>query len=184
MLTEEVSIYDTDSPLWNAVRPLLDAALRLEQGDESYVWHGWSKQQVHAFLKNVPSHCTLLAGVWETSISEDAQEQEVLVLGCLCEVLDGEICSVRTFEALEEAGLPPVKELEPGFEHALEIMRAAKKQVAPVAWALFTDKATWNEWLFADNGDGTVIDKGELLTLLAHQGRCVLLGNQTMHQHP
>ena len=108
----------------------------------------------------------------------------MLVLGCVCEVLKGEICSIRTFKALEEAGLLPMRELEPGFEHAREIMRVAKKLVAPVAWALFTDKVTWDEWLFADDGDGMVIDKGELLALLARQGRCVLLGNQTTHQHP
>jgi hypothetical protein len=92
---------------------------------------------------------------------------------------------------LTSSGLKPTKELEPGFEDALEIMRAARAQVAPVAWALFTDKMTWNEWVFAiaendrkDNGvSDNVMDKGELLATFARQGRCVLMGSQTAHHH-
>ena len=49
-----------------------------------------------------------------------------------------EVRSIRTFEALIAAGLKPIKQLEPSYEEALEIMRAARVQIAPVAWALFT----------------------------------------------
>jgi hypothetical protein len=186
VLTEDVAVLDADSPSWDAVRPLLDAALRLEQAGNTYVWHGWQKRRVEAFLKALPAHCSLLVGVWGTSMREqDAQEQEILVLGCICEVVDGEICSVGTFEALAEAGLRPVQELEPGFEHAYEIMRATKSQIAPAAWALFTDKVTWDEWFFANHENGSgAIDKGEVLTSLARRGRCVLIGTQTAHHHP
>ena len=109
--------------------------------------------------------------------------QESLVVGCVFEVVDGEVCTIRTFEALTEAGLPSVKELEPGFEHASEIMRVVRTQIAPVAWALFTDKTTWNEWLFGDDDKRDAVDKGELLASFARQGRCVLLGSQTVHHH-
>ena len=185
MLTEELLILDAETPLWNAVQPLLDAALRLEQNDDTYSWHGWDKRQINTFLKHLPAHCVLLAGVWETAINEDgAGERESLVVGCVCEVVEGEVCSIRTFESLVDSGLLDVKLLEPGYEHALEIMRAAKKQVAPVAWALFTDKTTWDEWIFSDGNNDMVIDKGELLSSLARQGRCVLMGNQTAHHNP
>jgi hypothetical protein len=110
------------------------------------------------------------------------QEREELMLGCICEVLHGEVCSLRTFESL--TGIPPVKELEPGFEHARELMKATREQVAPVAWALFTDTSTWNEWLFAEGPDNTIIDKGELLAEFARQSRCVLMGSRTQHYHP
>jgi len=178
VLSEELLILDADSSLWHQIRPLLDATLRLEQMDESYAWHGWHKQQINAFLQGLPVHCTLLVGVWETSMDQS----EVLALGCICEISEGQVCSIRTFEAL--ADLPHVQELEPGFEHAFALMQAARVQVAPVAWALFTDKATWDEWLFTENVDGNVVDKGELLATFATQGRCVLLGNQTKHLHP
>ena len=46
--------------------------------------------------------------------------------------------SVPLNEALIAAGLKPIKQLEPGYEDALEIMRMARVQIAPVAWALFT----------------------------------------------
>jgi hypothetical protein len=163
--------------MWQRIGPLLDAALRLEQMDESYAWHGWRKQQINAFLQRLPAHCTLLLGVWETA----TDQREVLALGCVCEVSEGEVRSIRTFEALGD--VPHVQELEPGFEHALTLMQATRAQVAPVAWALFTDKATWDEWLFTEDVDGNVVDKGELLAALATQGRCVLLGNQTKHHH-
>jgi hypothetical protein len=177
VLSEELLIFDADSSLWHQIRPLLDATLQLEQMDESSSWHGWQKQQINAFLQGLPVHCTLLVGVWETS----TDQREVLALGCVCEVSQGQVCSIRTFEALSD--LPHVQELEPGFEHALALMQAAKIQVAPVAWALFTDKATWDEWLFTEEVDGNTVDKGELLATFATQGRCVLLGNQTKHLH-
>jgi hypothetical protein len=110
-------------------------------------------------------------------------EGEQLVLGVACEVVEGEVCSIRTFEALREAGLKPTEQLEPGIDDALEIMRVVKMQVAPVAWGLFTDKATWDEWLFASGEDGGSIDKGELLASFARRGRCVLLGSRTAHHH-
>jgi hypothetical protein len=177
VLSEELLILDADSSLWHQIRPLLDATLRLEQMDESYAWHGWRKLQINAFLQGLPGHCTLLVGVWETS----TDQREALALGCVCEISEGQVCSIRTFEALSD--LPHVQELEPGFEHALTLMQAVRAQVAPVAWALFTDKATWDAWLFTEEVDGKVVDKGELLTTFATQGRCVLLGNQTKHFH-
>jgi hypothetical protein len=178
VLSEELLILDADSALWQPIRPLLDAALQLEQKDESYCWHGWRKQQIGAFLRQLPARCTLLIGVWETSMDD---QREALALGCICEVSAGEVCSVRTFEALSD--LPGVQALEPGFEHAFALMKATTAQVAPVAWALFTDRATWNEWLFTEEVNGKTMDKGELLATFATQGRCVLLGNQTRHHH-
>jgi len=62
-------------------------------------------------------------------------------------------------------------------------MRVVRLQVAPAAWALFTDKPTWDEWILTDDGKSGIVDKGVLLAGLAQQGRCVLLGNQTQHQH-
>lgn len=187
MLAEELSVLDAGTALWNAVRPLLQAALRLDQQDEQYVWHGWSKQAIEKFLHNLPSHCTLLAGVWSIeSVADDEQDSERLVLGMVCEVKDGEICSLRTFEALSDPELPPISALEPGFEHARLLMRAAKTQIAPVAWALFTDKAAWDEWVFGVSDECTgsmALNKGELLASLAEQGRCVLMGSQAMHHH-
>jgi hypothetical protein len=190
VLAEELIVIDADSPLWRGMRPLLDAALRLEQHDEGYTWHGWNKEQVDTFLKGLPTPCSLVAGVWETTPArDDKPEQEQLVLGLVCEVVEGEVRSLRTFEALTEAGLKPMIELEAGLEDALYIMRAAKCAVAPVAWALFTDKPTWNAWIFGDAADAEdnveeeeVIDKGELLTSLARRGQCVLMGSQTTHR--
>ena len=184
MLAEELLVVDADSPLWAAARPFLDVALRLEQNDDSYTWHGWHKQQVEQFLKNLPPECSLVIGVWEMVSGEGAAlEHEPLVLGVACEVVEGEVRSIRTFEALTGAGLKPSKQLEPGIDDALEIMRVVTTQVAPVAWALFTDKATWDEWLFAEERDGAVIDKSDVLASLACQGRCVILGNQVTHHH-
>lgn len=179
MLAEELSVIDADSTLWSAARPLLDNALRLEQQDDVYIWHGWRKSQVNAFLQRLPAHCTLLVGVW--GASEDSQEQ--LILGVVCEVIEGAIHTIRTFESLADPDLPAVQELEPGFEHALELMRVVRNRIAPVAWALFTDKTTWDEWLFAaEEGEGE-IDKGAVLASFAQQGRCVLLGSQASHHH-
>lgn len=180
MFAEEFVVVDATSPLWNAMRPFLDIALRIEQQDDSYSWHGWNKASINAFLQKLPSHCSLMLGVWQV---DAAQEQETLWLGCICEVLNGAICSVRTFAALEDPALPALAELEPGFTHAQDLLRVTKGQVAPVAWALFTDKATWDEWLLTVNADEQPIDKGELLAALARQGRCVLLGSQVSH-HP
>jgi hypothetical protein len=179
VLADELSVIDADSRLWSAARPLLDNALRLEQQDETYIWHGWRKSQVNAFLQSLPVHCTLLVGVWGTS----EEDREQLILGCACEVVEGEICTIRTFEALADPDLPSVHELEPGFEHALALMRVARISIAPVAWALFTDKATWDEWLFAAGEDEGEIDKGTVLASFAQQGRCVLLGTQASHHH-
>lgn len=191
VLAEEVLVCDADSALWAVVRPLLDAALRLEQNDETYSWHGWRKSQVNAFLQRLPSRCSVIAGMWETGgEAEAAFVYEPLILGVVCEVMNGQVCSIRTFEALTAGGLKPVQQLEPGIDDALEIMRQVKMQVAPVAWALFTDRLTWNEWLLSEGDDasrngseGAGIDKGELLAVFAHQGRCVLLGSQAAHHH-
>lgn len=193
VLAEELQVLDVDSHLWHPIRPLLHAAMRLEQEDEREVWHGWNKQQIVTFLQQLPSSCTLVAGVWDTisleipdteELSEaGTEDREQLVFGCICEVMSGKIHTIRTFEALAHADLPPMSELEPGYQHALEIMHAVRLQVAPVAWALFTDQATWNEWLFRTSESGGVIDKGELLAALARQGRCVLMGSQTTHHH-
>lgn len=186
MLAEEFVVLNADSPLWNAVQPLLNAALKLEQQSESHSWHSWKKADVTTFLQSLPAHCSLLAGVWEVGESQaldeqDAQERETLILGCVCEVLDGEVRSVRTFDALPD--LPPLEQLEPGIPHALEIMRVIRVQIAPVAWALFTDKKAWDEWLYTESDEGVAVDKGDLLTSLAQQGRCVLMGSQAAHHH-
>jgi len=184
VLAEELVVLAADSSLWHAVRPLLDVALRLEQNDAGYSWHGWDKLQIEAFLAGLPSHCSLIAGIWETlPVESGTPEQECLVLGVVCEVVKGQICSIRTFEELTAAGLKPVRQLEPSIDDALEIMRVVRLQVAPAAWALFTERETWNEWLFASRGDGGVIDKGELLASLARQGRCVLMGSQAGHHY-
>jgi len=179
MFAEELLVLDADTPLWNEIRPLLHVALRLEQEGDGHSWHGWRKEAIEAFLQSLPAHCALLVGVWETA----TDERDVLIVGCICEVRKGQICTVCTFEALTDADLPAVKALEPEIEHAQALMQATRKQIAPVAWALFTDRATWNEWLFASGDNETMVDKGELLASLAHQGRCVLMGSQAMlHQ--
>ena len=190
MLAEELVVLDGATPLWNAARPLLDVALRLEQYEESYIWHGWNKQQISSFLKSLPPKCSLVVGVWETALvgdDEDEQDEqdeyESLVLGVACEVVDGEVCTIRSFEALAEDGLKAVEDLEPGVDDALEIMRVVKTQVAPVAWALFADKAAWDEWLFADDDEESVVNKGEILASFARQGRCVIMGSETAHHH-
>ena len=181
MIAEELVIFDSDSTLWQAIRPLLTIALNIEQ-HEHYVWHGWDNASITSFLQHLPSPSTLIVGVWSTN----ADEQEQLQLGFVCEVRDGQVTTIRTFESLVDEDIPPVQELEPGAEHALAIMRYARTHVAPVAWALFTDKETWDAWINADKeSDGTenvVVDKGALIQAFAQQGRCVLMGNQS-HQH-
>jgi hypothetical protein len=185
VFAEEFLVCDADSALWQDARSLLNIALNLEQQDEQYRWHGWQKQHIAAFLQGLPPHCTLLVGVWETDASAHEEElgQERLLLGIICEVVKGEICSVRTFEALSDPNLPAIEALEPGFEHARELLRVTKMQVAPVAWAIFTDQTTWQEWLLAESADEQIFDKGELLASLARQGRCVLMGSRAMHHH-
>jgi hypothetical protein len=181
VLAEELLIVDGDARLWQAARPLLDVALRMEQGDESFVWHGWNRQQIERFLAQLPSPSSIVVGVWETipaDEEEQSPEREMLILGMVCEVVEREVRSIRTFEALENAGLKPVEQLEPGYEDALEVLRIARKEVAPAAWALFIDKPAWDEWLFASSKEGSVVDKGELLAQFARKGRCVLLGSQ------
>ncbi|WP_146747114.1 hypothetical protein [Thermogemmatispora tikiterensis] len=193
MLAQEVAVLDGDSPLWEHARGLLNAALLLEQQDEGYVWHGWTRGQIEAFLRGLPSPCCLVVAVWQAALPErtaahasDGRAAEQLMLGLVCEVVEGEVRSLRTFEALRAAGLKAVDALEPGYEDGLAILRAAHALVAPVAWALFTDWQTWNEWLYgsdeAQPPEGAV-DKGALLTALAQAGRCVLLGTQTAHRY-
>jgi len=185
VLAEEFTVLDVDSSLWTTARPLLDAALLLERNDESFSWHGWDKRQMRQFLASLPPKCTLVVGVWDIlQEEEDSTERELLTIGVVCEVLDGIVHSIRTFNALLAAGLKPVEQLEPGIEDATEILRVVRTEVALAAWALFTDRATWNEWLFADNDEGQVIDKGALLATFTRQGRCVLMGRQTVHHHP
>ncbi len=197
MLAEDFIVFDANSPSWSAIRPYVEAALRLEQNEGPSIWHGWDKQQIDAFLQRLPSPCSLLIAVWETegtverdgrgldpSLDGGQSTREVLILGCVCEVVAGEVRSIRTFESLQDDDLPPLRELEPGYQHAFELMRVVRRLVAPVAWGLFTDKQTWNEWIFTEDNDGITVDKGKLLTELAQQGRCVLMGSQISHHHP
>ena len=195
MLAEEVVVLDADARLWPPLKPLLNAAFRLAHGDDDFSWHGWSKREISSFLQRLPAHCSLLACVWDTLQTDDGDEREVLVTGCVCEVVAGEVRTIRTLEALyatlhadaggktDTTGLPPLEQLEPGFEHALALMRVAREQVAPVAWALFTDKASWDAWLFGAAATDGVDNKGEQLTKLALQGRCVLMGSQAATHH-
>ena len=181
MLAEDFVVIDPNSPSWGALRPYVEAVLRLEQNEGTSPWYGWDKQQINAFLQRLPSPCALLVAVWETEDAPHGQDaREVLILGCVCEVVAGEVRSIRTFESLQDDDLPPLEELEPGYQHAFELIRVARRLVAPVTWGLFTDKQTWNEWIFQEGGKPlSSNDKGELLAELAQQGRCVLLA-----QHP
>lgn len=183
MLAEELLIIDGDAPLFRPLRPLVDSALRLDSHDAAYSWHGWNKAQIERFLESLPSSCSLVVGVWET-VLEDGKtiEQEKLTLGCVCEVRNGEVRTIRTFAALVEAGLKAVDQLEPGIEDALEIMQAART-IAPVAYALFIEKAAWDEWLYECAEDGGVVDKGEALAAIARAGGCVLMGSQVAGHH-
>jgi hypothetical protein len=183
VLTKEIVVIDATSPLWSAIRPLLDVALQIEQKDSSYSWHGWRKEDINASLKILPAHCSLLVGVWQVDTTV-AEKPEKLSLGCVCEVIDGEVYSVRTFEAFVDAGLPPIAQLEPGYMHAQALIRIAGEQVAPVAWALFTDQVTWDEWLLTDVDNEPTRGKKDLLASLTQQGRCVILGSQVnQHRH-
>lgn len=184
MLAEELLIIDGDAPLFRPLRSLVDSALRLESGDDAFSWHGWDRAQIERFLASLPQVCSLVVGVWETVPGDgEAAEHEKLALGCVCEVRDGEVRTVRTFVALAEMGLKAVGQLEPGIGDALEIMRAART-IAPVAYALFIEKSAWDEWLFTSAGDGGVLDKGDALAALARAGRCVLMGSQVAgHNH-
>lgn len=186
MLAEKLSVVDIQSPLWTPLRSLLNEALRLDQHqDTSYCWHGWNKQQIETFLQKLPVHCTLVVAVWDTS-SEDAEdskaEQELVCIGCVVEICAGSVKAIRTLDTFVE--LPPVQQLELGYEHALEIMRVARAQIAPAAYALFTDKRTWDDWLYTAGQQSDVVDKAALLASFAHQGRCVLMGSQVGHHHP
>ena len=172
MLAEALSVEHADSALWQALRPLVEVALRLEQEAATSSWRGWQKQSIETFLKGLPDHCALLVGVWEDGAGEGTEE--MLYLACACEVRHGEVIAVRCLDALDG---PEQRVWEPGIQHGLEMMRMVRSRVAPVAWALFTDKATWDEWLFTTQEDEGALDKGALLVALTHQGRCVILGN-------
>src|SRR5947209_15313690 len=90
VLAEELVVIDGDAQLWRAARPLLDIALRLEQNDDTYSWHGWSKEQIRIFLQSLPPLCSLVLGVWEAKPEPedgDAQAHEELKLGIVCEVV-------------------------------------------------------------------------------------------------
>ena len=184
MLAEDLLLVDTHSTLWASAQPLLEVVFRLEQGDDTYTWHGWKRSQIDAFLTHLPAHCTLLAGVWETVSDENnVQDKEQLVLCCICEVIEGQVHSIRTCESFSDKNQPSVTELEPGFEDARLLINSAREHIASVAWALFTDKDTWDEWILTAGENDSVIDKGELLASFARQGRCVLMGSQVAHNH-
>ncbi len=186
MLAETLQVIDADSSLWPPLRPLLDAALRLEQHGEEYHWHGWQRRSIEAFLRGLPEHCSLVIGVWESQPPDEGEVfgAERMLLGAVCEVARGEVQSIRTLESLAGDSLKPVVQLEPGLSDALDIMRAAKNAVAPVAWALFTDCETWNAWVFGEGEEDEVAMKEELLADYAQRGRCVLLGSQAAREHP
>lgn len=177
MFADEFAVLDGDSPLWYAARPLLQVALQIEQ-QEDFTWHGWQLAPIEQFLQQLSSPCSLVLSVWETR-----EEPERLVLGLVCEVVDGEVKTIRTLEALVSDGLKPPRELEAGIDDALEVIRVVKRQVAPAAWALFTDKSAWDEWLLSDSLEGQPVSKDDLLAAIARQGRCVLLGTQVSHHH-
>ncbi len=180
MLAEELLVLGGDSPQFHPIRPLLDAALSLEQRDSSHSWHGWSKSQIQPFLDTLPARCSIIVGVWETQ-QEPAAER--LALGCILEVIESEVHSVRTFDTLTAAGLKPDDQLEAGIDDAMEVQRLVGALIAPVAWALFIEKTAWDEWLFVESDDSEVTDKGEVLAGMARQGRCVLMGSQVAHTH-
>lgn len=178
MLAEELRVLNGEDTLWRTARPLLDAVLRMERADETFVWHGWQKSQINTFLASLPSPCSLVVGAWDTLADETQQVQDKLVLGIVCAVEQGEIRSLSTFTSLVSAGLKPIEELEIGMEDALEIMHYARRQVGPVAWALFLEKATWDEWILAEAHEGGAVDKGKLLDEFIEAGRCVVMGSR------
>jgi len=184
VFAEEIEILDGDSPHFRPIRPLLGAALQLDRSEDGYTWHGWQRKYLTSFLASLPERCSLLVGVWEALPEAGQQEEfERLALGCVLEVSEGEVRSVRTFDALVKDRLKPVEQLEAGYEDALELMRLARAQVAPVAWAVFMDKTSWEEWLFTEGREGEPVNKGELLAELARKGRCVLMGSQVNHHY-
>ncbi len=185
MFAEEFLVVDGDSPLWGALGPLLNVALRLDQSDGSMIWHGWRKSPIERFLGQLPSPCSLLVCVWEPTSIDEEIGSERLVLGALCEVVNAEVRTVRSVQALFAEGTRSIVEMEPGISDAMELMRLAKREVAPVAWGLFTDKRTWDEWLLTEiSGEPpSPVDKEDLLASLARQGRCVLLGSEVSNNH-
>jgi len=179
LLAKDFVVFDSDSPLWLPVSTLLDIALCFDQNDETFSWNGWRKQPIRDFLNSLPSPSSLVAGVWETiPEKEGSPECEKLVVGLVCEIIDGGVSSIRTFDALTVGGLKSSNQLEPGIDDAREIIRQTEMLVAPVVWALFTEKSTWDEWLFANLDESTAVDKGQQLATFTQQGRCVLMGSQ------
>jgi hypothetical protein len=182
LLAKEFIVFDSDSALWLPVSTLLEIAQRFDQNDETFSWNGWRKQPIRDFLNSLPSPSSIVAGVWETiPEKEGSPECENLVIGLICEIINGKVFSVRTFDALTVGGLKSANQLEPGIEDAREIIRQTEKLVAPVAWAIFTEKSAWDELLFAGEEDGIVVGKGQQLTTFTSQGRCVLMGSQTKY---
>lgn len=182
MLAEEFKVIDSDSTLWLSSNSLLDIVRRFEEQNEAYSWNGWNNQQIRNFLQSLPARSSIVVGVWETIAEKDGSaESEKLVIGLICEVIHGEVYSIRTFDALSSDGLKPSNQLEPGIDDARKIILYTEKLVAPVAWALFTEKTTWDELLFSSVDNGTVVDKAQQLAALIHQGRCVIMGNKTKY---
>jgi hypothetical protein len=182
LLAKEFRVIDETSPLWLCCSSLLDIALCFDHSDETYSWNGWSKQQIGNFLQSLPSRSSIVVGVWETLCEKEGNtEREKLVIGLVCEVINGEVHSVRTFDALSADGLKPSDQLEPGIDDAQEIIRHTERAVAPVAWALFMEKSTWDEWLFASVDESAVLEKAQQLMELAHQGRCVLMRSKAKY---
>ena len=70
MLADELVVLDADSHLWRAARPLLDAALRLDQHNDTYSWHGWDKQQMNRFLKNLPRSAQSMRNIELSRVSQ------------------------------------------------------------------------------------------------------------------
>ena len=110
MLAEELVVHDADSPLWQAAKPLLEIAWKLEQSDDTYSWHGWRKAHINAFLASLPRHCSFLVGGWRSeelsSIDSITQTTDALIIGLVCEIDAAEIHTVRTFASLTDARLP------------------------------------------------------------------------------
>jgi hypothetical protein len=179
VLAEELVVFNGEGPLWQTARPLLDAALRLENLDDSAVWHGWRKREINVFLQSLPSPSSLIAGIWETlPATENRPAQDKLVLGVVCKVEQGEIRSFGTWETLVSAGLKSLDTLEIDMNDILEVMHYARRQFAPVAWALFGDRSAWNRWFLSDDEDA-LLKKADLLRQLVARGRIVLMGSQT-----
>ena len=182
LLAKEFRVIDETSPLWMCCSSLLDIAMCFDHSDETYSWNGWSKQQIRNFLQALPSRSSIVVGVWDTLCEKEGDtKREELVIGLVCEVINGEVHSIRTFDALNVDGLKPSDGLEPGIDDAREIILHTERAVAPVAWALFMEKSTWDEWLFASADENAVLEKGPQLIELAHQGRCVLMRSKAKY---